>query len=197
MTQFVHLLIAALYAMLFQNLVLTAVFGISESVKIAKRPKHFIMYAASIAFFSITVSVCCAALEKVKFISSLHTAFHYLIYVAVLSVIYLICGFVSVKILKANKKFMNSLGMCAFNTLVICVPILDFKANYSFAQSLGTGIGAAFAFVIAVLLINAGMRFIYANKYMPTVFRGTPALLIYIAILSMALSCFSGEPLFI
>lgn len=197
MTNFFNMIIAALYAMLLQNLVFTAAYGVSESIKIAKRPKHFFMCAFSVAFFSISTSLCCFAAQKVSFISSLPASFHYVLYVIILALIYLVTGFFCVHILKANKKFMNSLGMCAFNSLVLSVPSLNFKANHSLLQALGTGIGAALAFVLAVILINAGIRHIAQNKSIPVVFRGTPVLLIYIALLSLALSCFSGESLFI
>lgn len=197
MTNFINMLIAALYATLLQNLVFTAAYGISESIKIAKRPKHFFMCACSVAFYSVTVPLCCRALEKISVISNLPLAFHYVIYVLVLAVIYLVSGYICVHLLKADKKFMNSLGMCAFNSLVLSVPVLNFKANYSILQSVGIGIGAAFAFVLAVILINAGIRHIASNKNIPAVFRGTPVLLVYIALLSLALSCFSGESLFI
>ncbi|MGN1418660.1 MAG: Rnf-Nqr domain containing protein [Acutalibacteraceae bacterium] len=197
MTSFINMLIAALYAMLFQNLVFTAAYGVSESIKIAKRPKHFVMCAFSVGFYSVTVSLVCRALEQISVISNLPIAFHYVLYILVLAVIYLVSGYLCVHALKADKKFMNSLGMCAFNSLVLSVPVLDFKANYTVLQSVATGVGATLAFVLAVLLINAGIRHIEKSKNIPTVFKGTPVLLIYISLLCLALSCFSGQSLFI
>ena len=49
----------------------------------------------------------------------------------------------------------------------------------------------------SLLLINAGIRHIASNKNIPPFFNGTPAIVIYVAILSIALSCFSGESLFV
>lgn len=196
MTQFVSMLIAALYAMLLQNLVFSAAYGITESVKIAKRPKYLMMYALSVGFFSVASSVICRLLDNVKMISDLSATVHFLLYVAVLAVLYLISGAFCVGVLKANKKYMNSLGMCALNSLVLAVPLLNASANYSIIESVGTGIGAALAFLLAVLLINAGIRHIADNENIPAVFRGTPALLIYVSLLSLAFSCFTGESLF-
>ena len=51
--------------------------------------------------------------------------------------------------------------------------------------------------VLAVLLINAGIRHIANNENIPAVFRGTPVLLIYVSLLSLAFSCFTGESLFL
>lgn len=197
MTQFISMLIAALYAMLLQNLVFSAAYGITESVKIAKRPKYLVMCAFSVGVFSAATAVICRLLDNVKFVAGLSTAVHFLIYVGVLVMLYLIGGGFCVAVLKADKKFMNSLGMCALNSLVLAVPLLNASANYTIIESVGTGIGAALAFLLAVLLINAGIRHIAGNENIPKVFRGTPALLIYVSLLSLAFSCFTGESLFL
>ncbi|MCM1544128.1 MAG: hypothetical protein NC110_02410 [Ruminococcus sp.] len=197
MTGFIGALIAALYAMLIQNLVFTAAYGVSESIKIAKRPKHLLMCTLSVAFFSISTAALCHLLDRIDAISQLSAILHFALYVLVLSAVYLLAGFICVHLLKANKKFMNSLGMCAFNSLVLSVPMLNFKANYTMPEAIGNGFGAALAFLIAVLLINAGIRHIASNKNIPEVFRGTPVLIIYVALLSLAFSCFSGESLFV
>ncbi len=197
MNNFIDTLITALYATLIQNLVFTAAYGVSETVKIAKRPKHLVMCTLSVAFYSVSTAVICHFLDRLEFIASLSSILRFLVYVVVLCVIYLITGFICIHALKANKKFMNSLGMCAFNSLVLAVPMLNFKANYNIFEVIGNGLGTAFALFLAVLLINAGIRHIASNKNIPEVFRGTPVLLIYVALLSLAFSCFSGESLFV
>ena len=197
MTQFFSMLITALYAMLLQNLVFSAAYGITESIKIAKKPKYLLTCTLNVAFFSTVTSVICRLLDNVKVISTLSVSVHFLLYNAVLAILYLITGIFCITVLKANKKYMNSLGMCAVNTLVLSVPLLNSSANYSILESVGTGIGAALAFILAVLLINAGIRHIANNENIPVVFRGTPALLIYVSLLSLAFSCFTGESLFL
>ena len=197
MNGFIDMLIAALYAMLLQNLVFTAAYGVSESIKIAKRPKYFITSSLTVGFFAAVISVICFFVEKIPFIRGINTVAHYMIYVVILSIVYLLAGAFCIGVLKANKKFMNSLGMCAFNSLVLAVPALNFKANHTLPEAFGTGVGAALAFALSVLLINAGIRHIASNKNIPPFFRGTPAIVIYVAILSVALSCFSGESLFV
>lgn len=197
MNGFIDMLTTALYAMLLQNLVFTAAYGVSESIKIAKRPKYFITSSLMVGFFAFVISVICFLLQKLPFMAGLNTVAHYMIYVVVLSAVYLLAGGFCIGVLKANKKFMNSLGMCAFNSLVLAVPALNFKANHTFSEAVGMGIGAGLAFALSVLLINAGIRHIASNKNIPPFFKGTPAIIIYVAILSVALSCFSGESLFV
>lgn len=194
---FIDMLTSSLYAMLLQNLVFTASYGISESIKIAKRPRYFITSTLTVGFFTVAISLICFCLQKIPFVSSLSSVPRYMLYVIVLCLIYLLVGFVCTFLFKANKKFMNSLSMCSFNSLVLAVPALNYKANYTLFEALGNGFGAALAFALSVILINAGIRHIANNKNIPQFFKGTPAIVIYVAVLSMVLSCFSGESLFV
>lgn len=197
MLQFTSMVTAALYAMLVQNLIFSTGYGMSESIRMAKRPKHFIMYGASVTFFSLTVSVICYFLSKIPGVTELDTGLHVGIYILVLVVLYILTALFCLTFLKADKKFMNSLGMCALNTLITALPVIEFKAAYSIWESIGTGIGAGLAFTLSMLLINAGMKHIAGNKYIPEVFRGTPALFIYISLIALSLSCISGQSLFV
>lgn len=194
---FSDMLITALYAMALQNLVFNASYGLSESIRMAKRPKHFIMYGSFVTFFCLSTSLICALLCKMPLILNAPMKITYIIFVLVLSVIYLITGAVFKGIFNADKKFMNSLSMCAFNTLIIALPALNMKAGNDILTSFSLGIGAGLAFILSMLLIRNGMRHINKNPHIPDMFKGTPALFIYVSLISLALSCISGEALFL
>ena len=51
--------------------------------------------------------------------------------------------------------------------------------------------------IIAVLLINSGLKVLDMNKTLPKCFKGTPALFIYTALLSMAFTGISGTSVLI
>ncbi len=197
MTQFTSMLTAALYAMLVQNMIFSTGYGMSESIRMAKRPKHFFMYGGTVTFFSLTLSLICFFLNKIPFIFALETKYRIALYTLVLLALYLITALFCLTVLKADKKFMNSLGMCALNTLIIALPVVDFKAGYTLAETVGMGIGAGLAFTLSVLLINTGMKHIRNNRYIPEIFRGTPSLFIYISLIALAMSCISGQSLFV
>ncbi len=197
MTQFTSMLTAALYAMLVQNIIFSTGYGMSESIRMAKRPKHFFMYGGTVTFFSLALSLICFFLNKIPFIFALETKYRIALYTLVLLVLYLVTALFCLTALKADKKFMNSLGMCALNTLIIALPVVDFKAGYTLAETVGTGIGAGLAFTLSMLLINTGMKHIENNRYIPEVFKGTPALFIYISLIALAMSCISGQSLFV
>ena len=196
MNVFSSMLVSALYAMLLQNLVLSSAYGVSESIRIARTPKHLLMYAISVLFYTLSASLACIAADKAGLMEIVSLPVHIAIYTFILCVIYLISSLFCILVLKADKKYMNSLGICAFNTLVLSVPIINFKANHTVFEAAGTAVGAAGAFVLSVLLINGGMRFLQ-SKNIPKVFKGTPALFIYVSLLSLMLSCLSGGALFV
>ena len=197
MTQFTSMVTAALYAALVQNIIFSTGYGISESIRMAKRPKHFFMYGGAVTYFSLVLSVICFFINKISFVSSLETKYHIAIYAVILVVLYIVTALFCLVFLKADKKFMNSLGMCALNTLIIALPVINFKAGYSLSETVGMGIGAGLAFILSVLLINAGMKHLSSNPYIPEVFRGTPGLFIYISLIALAMSCISGQSLFV
>lgn len=194
---FSDMLITTLYAAVAQNLIFTASYGLSESIRTAKRPKHFFMYGITVTVFCILSSLTSSLLIKVPFLSALPLKFSYVLFIICLAVIYLIAAVFCKKLLHADKKFMNSLSMCAFNTLVAALPGINLKAGSTFANSIALGTGAGLAFVISLVLIRNGMRHINKNPHIPEFFKGTPALFIYVSLIALALSCVSGESLFI
>lgn len=194
---FSDMLITTLYAAVAQNLIFTASYGLSESIRTAKRPKHFFMYGITVTVFCILSSLTSSLLIKVPFLAALPLKFSYVLFIICLAVIYLIAAVFCKKLLHADKKFMNYLSMCAFNTLVAALPGINLKAGNTFANSIALGTGAGLAFVISLVLIRNGMRHINKNPHIPEFFKGTPALFIYVSLIALALSCVSGESLFI
>ncbi len=194
---FSDMLITTLYAAVAQNLIFTASYGLSESIRTAKRPKHFFMYGITVTVFCTFSSLTSALITKIPFIAALPIKFSYVLFIICLALIYLVAAIVCKKFLYADKKFLNSLSMCAFNSLVAALPGINLKAGNTFANSVALGIGAGLAFVISLLLVRNGMRHINKNPYIPEFFKGTPALFIYVSLIALALSCVSGESLFI
>lgn len=194
---FSDMLITVLYAAAVQNLVFTASYGLSESIRTAKRPRHFFMYGITVTVFCTLSSTASALLIKIPFIAAMPIKFSYVLFIICLSLIYLLAALLCKKVLNADKKFLNSLSMCAFNSLVAALPGINLKAGSTFMNSLALGIGAGLAFVISLVLINNGMRHINKNPHIPEFFKGTPALFIYVSLIALALSCVSGESLFI
>lgn len=197
MTVFFDMLKVALFACLFQNLIFTSAYGMSEAIRISKRPKHFFMSCMSVTSFSVFLSLSAHFFDRIPLFENLGLRYRFFFYVLILTMAYFVTALVFRKLLSADKKFLNSLGMCAVNTLVIALPLLGYKASLSLFEALGVGLGAGLAFTLSVILINGGMKFISKNKTIPEFFRGTPALFIYTALLALTISCITGESLFL
>lgn len=196
MTWFFDMLSTALFTVFVQNLVFNGGYAASEALMLAKKPRRLWMFSAMIAFFSITTSVVCSALDLIPRISNLAPAFHFGIFSVVLAGIFIITGIILKIALGATEKFLGTLGMAAINTLVLATPLINYSAAYTFAESVGSGIGAGVAFIVAAELVCKGIHHISRNEEIPKAFRGTPAAFLYVALLSLAFTGFSGSSLF-
>lgn len=189
------LLTAAAYAMLLQNFIFTGGFGASEAVRMAAKPKQLYPMTFFITLFSTSASVICVLLEQIPFVRSLDNIGHSIEFICVLSVIYLVTLFVTGVVFGARKRTIRRIGIAAFNTLVLAVPFINYRAAFGISEAIGSGIGSGLAFVIAVLLINIGLRRLDKCQSIPKSFRGTPAIFIYVSILSLAFTGISGRGL--
>ena len=188
---------AAVFALVLQNLVFNGGFGMSEAVRIATKPKEFLPLAFTVAFFTGTTGAICSALDLIPIVHDLTTAYHLLIYCVVLAVVYLSFTAVIRYGLKKKNETIHRIGMAAVNTLVLAVPMINRRAAFGVVESIGLGVGAGLAFVLAVLLIGQGQEQLSQNETIPGAFRGKPALFLYIALISLGFVGMSGQSMFV
>lgn len=190
------LLITALYTVFVQNLVLSTGLGMSEAIRVSTKPGTFGRFAVMISGFSVVTSILCSLIDSVPAVEESTYAVRAAVYGAVLAGVYLLTAAVMRFIFKASTKLMGTLGIAALNTLVLAIPFINNSAAYSLADSIGSGIGAGAAFVLAAAMISKGSRIIEENPDIPEVFKGTPAMFLYVAMLSLAFTGFSSTSLF-
>ena len=197
MTVILKLISAALYVMLFQNLIFNGGYGISEAIRMSAKPRQLLPMTMFITFFSTVVSALCALLDGIPEIHGLNDVLHAVLFTAVL----LGCYFITVCAVlisgKASPRTVRRIGIAALNTLVLGVPLINYRSAFTVYEAVGAGIGAGAAYIIAVLLINSGLKVLDMNKTLPKCFKGTPALFIYTALLSMAFTGISGTSVLI
>ncbi len=191
------LISAALYVMLFQNLIFNGGYGLSEAVRMSAKPRQLFPMAVFITLFSTSVSAICVVLDLIPKIQGLNEFFHALIYVGVLLIVYVITMVIVNLIGKASPPTKRRIGIASFNTLVLAMPLINYRSAFTIIEGLGAGLGAGFAYIIAVLLINAGLKRLDTNTSIPKCFKGTPAIFIYTALLSLAFTGISGSSIFI
>lgn len=192
-----NLISASLYTMLFQNLLFNGGFGISEAIRMSAKPRQLFPMAIFITFFSTSLSAVCILLDNVPYIKNLGEIIHVLIYIGVLVALYLITLIIFLIVGKVSPRTIRRIGIAAFNTLVLAMPLINHRSAFSTIEAIGAGLGAGLAYVIAVLLINNGLILLDKNKSIPQFFKGTPAIFIYTALLSMAFTGISGTSIFI
>ena len=197
MSMFLKMISAALYVMLFQNLIFNAGYGISEAVRMSAKPRQLFPMAMFITYFSTVVSAVCVLLDTIPFIKNLSEMLHSLIFVGVLMGVYALTMAVVLIYGKISPRTIRRIGIAAFNTLVLAVPFINYRSAFSVVEAIGAGLGAGVAYVIAVLLINNGLKRLDMNKTIPPCFKGTPSVFIYTAILSLAFIGISGSSIFI
>lgn len=190
------LLITALFTVFIQNLVLSSGLGMSEAIRVSTKPGSFGKFAVMISGFSVVTSVICSLLNLTGNFSALPFAGKAAVYGGILAAVYIIVALLLKLIFRTSDKELGTIGIAALNTLVFAVPFINESAAYSFADAIGSGIGAGIAFVLAAALISKGSAALQNNENIPEAFRGTPALLIYVGLLSLAFAGFTDSTLF-
>jgi Na+-translocating ferredoxin:NAD+ oxidoreductase subunit A len=189
-----ELLVTALYTIFVQNLVMCSGLGMSEAIRIASKPGTFLKFAFMISGFSTVTSLLCSLIGNYTSLLTSY-AIKAAVYGGVLALVYIIvAAFIS--IVTGDKELLGTLGIAALNTLVFAVPYINDTAAYSLSNSIGSGLGAGFAFVLAAALIGSGAKIIDQNKHIPTFFKGTPAMFLYVGIISLGFVGFTGTTLF-
>ncbi|MCQ2481195.1 MAG: hypothetical protein MJ121_03660 [Clostridia bacterium] len=188
------LFVTALYTIFVQNLVMCSGLGMSEAMRVASRPGTFIKFAFMISGFSTITSLLCSLIGS---FTSLYTSYvvKATVYAVVLASVYIVAAAV-IAVFTRDKELLGTLGIAALNTLVFAVPYINDTANYNLLRSIGSGLGAGFAFVLAAALIGSGAKKIEKNTKIPEIFKGTPAMFFYVAIISLGFMGFTGTTLF-
>ena len=197
MNIFLTLLSAALYVMFFQNLIFNGGYSLSEAIRMSAKPRQLFPMAIFITIFSTVLSTICVFIDTIPYVKNLNEVFHALIYVGVLLGLYILTMIIVIIYGKVSPKTIRRIGIAAFNTLVLAMPLINFRSSFTPIEAIGAGLGAGLAYVIAVLLINLGLKRLDTNKSIPKCFKGTPAIFIYTALLSLAFTGISGTSIFI
>ena len=197
MNIFLNLLSAALYVMLFQNLIFNGGYGLSEAVRMSAKPRQLLPMAVFITLFSTITSAIGVLVDFFPVIHNLNEIYHALIYVGILLVVYIVAMIIANIVPKVQPATKRRIGIAAFNTLVLAMPLINYRSAFNVVESIGAGLGAGLAYIIAVILINSGLKKLDTMTTIPKIFKGTPAIFIYTALLSLAFTGISGTSVFI
>ncbi len=181
-------LVTDLIALLGANLILTQALGISTLFVAAGSRKNLICTALAITLFTTIGSAGACIIDAVlpESVSDLRL----LLYVGVIGIIYI--ALLTGLYLLGSERFVSArryIHLSAFNCAVMGT-LLTINDRAS-AEGLGfvgymiAGLEAGFGFIIAALMLTAAYRKLNSTK-VPVSFRGFPAMLVYLGMISMA-----------
>lgn len=187
---------SAMLLMIFvENMVFTRALGTSTALVIIRKKNSLGIFGITVTSITVVASVIAYLLEPMLFGIPNVSYFRPLIYVVVISLVYLaalaISGYLKESI---REKVKPMIHITAFNCVVLGTLLLAVPEKLEFAGMLGFGLGAGIGFALAVFFISVAYDYLY-SKAIPKAFRGFPALLIYIGLLSLAFYGLVGHQL--
>lgn len=183
-------LINELIALLASNLILMQALGTSTLFIAADNRKNLIGTASVITIFTTLASAAVYVINEVTnrraadFTLFFYTLAVGILYVLLLTVLYFIAG-------ASFERYKKYVHISAFNCAVMgtLFTIGEKEAisavSFSFIDYLSCGFEAGVGFILAAFILTAAYRMLNSSR-VPASFRGFPAMLVYLGIISMA-----------
>ena len=177
-------------ALLAANLILTQALGTSTLFIAANSRKNLLRTAFVITVFTVLGSM--GAYFADSLLPEKYSDLRLLIYTSLIGILYVI--FLSALFLISREKFEKSrkyIHISAFNCAVmgtlftISQRAADDSSFMNLKSYAAAGLEAGFGFILASLILTAAYRKLNSSK-VPASFRGFPAMLVYLGIISMA-----------
>lgn len=183
-------LVNELAALLASNLILMQALGTSTLFIAAGSRRNLVVTASVITIFTTLGSAAAYLINNIlgqkydNFRLVFYTISVGIIYVVLLSALYFFNR-------TAFSKYKQYIHISAFNCAVmgtlftICESEALAEEKFSFLNYLSCGFKAGVGFIIAALILTSAFKKLNSSK-VPSSFRGFPAMLIYLGIISMA-----------
>ncbi len=173
-------------ALLASNLILIQALGISTIFIAAQNKKNLIGTASVITVFTTVGSMAAFGINKL--LGEKYTDFTLIFYTLAVGIIYiLLLGAFWLIGRESFEKTRKYVHISAFNCAVMgTLFTIGGRADaVSFTDYLYLGFEAGIGFIIAAIILTAAYRKLNSSK-VPQSFRGFPAMLVYLGIISMA-----------
>lgn len=174
-------------AMAAENAVFTRALGINRWVEIQDSPKNILWYGGLFGWVSIFATMgnyfVIYLLDGVAY-SNYYRAISFVLVVFIVYFVTIIG--ISYLFPKRREKLLRLLPITTFNTAFFGVFYIMLNRNYTLLQSISYSVGNAFGYTIAIFLLYFARKRL-ALSPVPRSFRGTPIVLVYIGLFSLAL----------
>ena len=179
-------LISILTGVFASNFVFSRGFGVGMSIIAASSRQKLFRICAVVTYFCCMSSLCIWAVQKF-FGLGVETEVLPLLYVTVIGAIYSLTQFLCVLFIR--KRFVmirKYIHISAFNSLVMGTAYLVSSGQETAAEFIAFGLSAGLGFSLASVMLSAVYPVLSSEK-VPKAFRGYPAVMITIGIISMAM----------
>ncbi len=192
----IKLLLVMLWAATVENAVFTRALGSSQLLIETGKPRGMFGLSAMLTFMMTVSALLCTpvtALADLIFTNA-YIGRPVAMTVAIAAVYALICLLLWFVSPRTYRRVASRLAFASFNgALLGCVLIMQDR-GYDLVEQLGYAIGGAAGFILAIVIVREGERRIAISR-VPKVFRGYPATLIYIGLVSLAVFSLLGHKL--
>lgn len=179
-------------AALVNNVVLSQFLGLCPFLGVSKQVKTAASMGGAVIFVITIASACTSLIYQYVLVK---TGLEFLQTIVFILVIAALVQLVEMFLKKYSIGLYQALGvylpLITTNCAVLGVALTNVQKEYDFITSVTSGLGTAFGFTIAIVLM-AGIRERIANNDIVKPFQGAPIVLLTAALMSIAFFGFSG-----
>ncbi|MDF2568022.1 MAG: putative NADH:ubiquinone oxidoreductase, subunit RnfA, partial [Oscillospiraceae bacterium] len=186
----------ALIAIFVENTIFTRALGASTSLLVIRKRFNYFWFGIIITVIT-TVSSIIVYFINDWLIKDLANKYYVtpLIYVLIIAFVYIFVLVITNRFFNKHKsKILPMVHLSAFNSAVLGALLLGSQSNMTLSAFLGFGLGTGIGFFVATYLVDIAYERLNSNL-IPKAFRGFPATLLYIGILSLAFYGLIGHEL--
>lgn len=179
------ILMLALSAAFLENTIFLKAFGSSTLLMVTKDKKSIIPFGLSITYFCVTTSLLSYVADRLLLDVKNNDLYYPVVYVLIMGIVYMITLLVIWKFFynffMKTKAFMH---LAAFNCAVLGSMFINSMSNRTLLGYVIFGFGTGLGFFAATFILSVSYKKL-TSEDVPASFRGFPATMIYIGIISM------------
>lgn len=180
-------------AFLVNNFVLAKFLGICSFLGVSKKTETAKGMGLAVVFVMFLASIMCFIVYNLILLPLNIT---YLSTLAFVLVIAALVQFVEMVIKKTQPSLYKALGiylpLITTNCALLGMAVINIGENYNLLESMVNALGAAFGYMLAIVLLSGLRERMEENDKMPLAFKGLPISLVTAGLMAIAFLGFSG-----
>lgn len=192
-TVFSRLLTAALLGIFIENAAFERALGINVLLYAARKKENLLGIFVGVIYVTTLSSAFTCLIDRYLSGWALYKMLLPFMYIFVIGAVYLVTLLALWKFFPAAfKKVKKYVHVSVFNSAVLGALFIQSQIGGTFASYVGYGFGTGLGFLLAGYLLYAAEDRLNSPS-VPASFRGMPITVIYIGVISLALSAFWGK----